>query len=40
MPDGALAELLSVDRVVLGGTAGGWEDAYARGLVARFGAGT
>lgn len=27
MPDGALADLLSVDRVVLGGTAGGWEDA-------------
>ena len=27
MPDGALADLLSVDRVVLGCTAGGWEDA-------------
>jgi PTS system mannitol-specific IIA component len=27
MPDAALADLLSVDRVVLGGTAVGWEDA-------------
>jgi mannitol PTS system EIIA component len=27
MPDATLADLLSVDRVVLGGTAGGWEDA-------------
>jgi PTS system mannitol-specific IIA component len=27
MPDGALADLLSVDQVVLGGAAGGWEDA-------------
>ncbi len=27
MPDAALADLLSVDRVVLGSTAGGWEDA-------------
>jgi len=27
MPDGALADLLSVYRVVLGGAAGGWEDA-------------
>jgi len=27
MPDGALADLLSIDRVVLGGAAGGWEDA-------------
>ena len=27
MADVTLADLLSVDRIVLGGTAGGWEDA-------------
>jgi mannitol PTS system EIIA component len=27
MPDATLADLLAVDRVVLGATAGGWEDA-------------